>query len=98
VLSLVAPTAMQSTALEQETPARDPPRPGGTAWTLQTLPFQRSASATPTPDALTSYPTAVHALVAVQDTAAKAESEEPGIRVVGWIVHDVPFQVCAIAI
>ena len=30
-LSLVAPTAMQSTALEQATPAKDPPRPAGIA-------------------------------------------------------------------
>jgi hypothetical protein len=89
---------MQSTALKQETPAKDPPRPGGTDWTLQTLPFQRSASGTALPDPFTSYPTAVHASAAVQDTAAKAVAEAPRSRAVGRIVHDVPFQVCAIAL
>jgi hypothetical protein len=67
----LAPTAMHADGAVQETPDRTltaAPRGLGVGWMRHVLPFHRSARATPTPEALTYVPTAVHEVTPVQDS------------------------------
>ncbi len=65
------PTAVHADGAVQETPRREltaAPRRLGVGWMRHVLPFQCSARGTPTPDAFTYVPTAVHEFAAVQDS------------------------------
>ena len=77
---------MQSLAAGQETAASLPP--GGTAWRVQTVPFQYSAAASET-----SLPTAMHADTAEQDT----EVSDVIPAASGCAVQVEPFQISALA-
>src|SRR4029077_20431162 len=61
-------------------------------WIAQLLPFQRSASATPTPAPVVSYPTAVHSVVDGQATPRRKLPVAPDGLGLHWIVQLVPPQ------
>src|SRR6266487_3124485 len=68
---MLFPTAVHADGAVQETPRREltaAPRRLGVGWMRHVLPFQCSARGTPTPDAFTYVPTAVHEFAAVQDS------------------------------
>src|SRR6266498_287085 len=68
---MLAPTAVHADGAVQETPDREltaTPRGLGVGWMRHVLPFHRSARVTPTPEALTYVPTAVHEVAPVQDS------------------------------
>src|SRR6266536_3416652 len=68
---MLAPTAVHADGAVQETPDREltaAPRGLGVGWMRHVLPFHRSARVTPTPEALTYVPTAVHEVAPVQDS------------------------------
>ena len=68
---MLAPTAMHADGAVQETPDREltaAPRGLGVGWIRHVLPFHRSARVTPTPEAPTYVPTAVHEVAPVQDS------------------------------
>src|SRR5690348_13177073 len=74
-LTANCPTAVHADPDGQDTPLRAlaaAPRGFGVDWTAQTPPLRRSASVTPSPDALTCRPTAMHTEVVGQDTALSA--------------------------
>jgi hypothetical protein len=87
-VSRMLPTAMHAVADVHETPVRKlfgTPAGAGIVWTLQLVPFHRSAMTC----AALLLPTAVHADGEVQETAFK---NDPGLPEVGvdWMLHDVP--------
>jgi hypothetical protein len=68
---MLAPTAMHADGAVQETPDREltaAPRGLGVGWMRHVLPFHRWARVTPTPEAPTYVPTAVHEVAPVQDS------------------------------
>ena len=73
-LTANCPTAVHAEPDGQDTALRAlvaAPGGFGVDWTAQTPPVRRSASVTPSPDALTCAPTAVHTEVVGQDTALR---------------------------
>src|SRR5262249_38861005 len=91
------PTANCPTAVHAETAGHDTPlsalaaAPGGFGvhWTVQVPPLRRSASVTPSPDARTCNPTAVHAGLVGQETALSKPFPARGFGV-GVIDHPDP--------
>ncbi len=87
---MLAPTAVHADGAVQETPDREltaTPRGLGVGWMRHVLPFHRSARVTPTPEALTYVPTAVHEVAPVQDSQ---NSWPVGTRGFGLGVIDQP--------
>ena len=87
---MLAPTAVHADGAAQETPDREltaAPRGLGVGWMRHVLPFHRSARVTPTPEALTYVPTAVHEAAPVQDCR---NSWPVGTRGFGLGVIDQP--------
>src|SRR6266542_673068 len=87
---MLAPTAVHADGAVQETPDREltaAPRGLGVGWMRHVLPFHRSARVTPTPEALTYVPTAVHEVAPVQDSQ---NSWPVGTRGFGLGVIDQP--------
>ncbi len=82
------PTATQTVAEPQATPAR-PPSTAGVAWTAQALPFHRSASDAREPG-MSYEPTAVHASGAVHDTLSRTALFPPAGLGTGWMAQAVP--------
>lgn len=87
---LELPTATHADAVEHETLCIVPPLPGATVCTLHIIPFQRSTMGMVPPVP----PTAVHALLEVQDTALSLLMLSFGLGDV-WSFHSVPFQLSA---
>ncbi len=84
------PTAVHADGAVQETPNKEltaAPRGLGVGWMRHVLPFHRSARVTPTPEALTYVPTAVHEVAPVQDSQ---NSWPVGTRGFGLGVIDQP--------
>jgi hypothetical protein len=87
---MLAPTAVHADGAVQETPDREltaAPRGLGVGWMRHVLPFHRWARVTPTPEALTYVPTAVHEVAPVQDSQ---NSWPVGTRGFGLGVIDQP--------
>src|SRR5205085_1258889 len=89
------PTAVQALLDVHDTPPLRTlavaPAGLGVLWIVQLLPFQTSASVTGMPPSSVSYPTAVHAVLAVHDTSLKKSSWAPFGFGVLWTAHPVPF-------
>jgi hypothetical protein len=63
----------------------------GTDWRTHCVPFHRSANGTRFPEPLMKYPTAVHAVADVQETAEKAVVVAPAGLGVALTVQVLPF-------
>jgi hypothetical protein len=90
------PTAVHARAEAHDTELNTLRRSGddgaGTCWMAHRLPFQRSASGTCAPEAVTYAPTAVHARAVEQDTAASPPELAPEGRPVSCTAQAAPFQ------
>src|SRR5436853_69670 len=76
------PTAVQLTAVVQETPSRDPFVSLGVDWIVQLVPSQRSASSVAPKLGAKNSPTAVQAVAALHDTASNWVPVLPAVAAV----------------
>jgi hypothetical protein len=93
------PTAVHADGAVHETPKREltaAPCGLGVGWMSHWLPFHRSASVTATPEALTYVPTAVHEVVAVQDSQNSWPVGTVGFGL-GVIDHSAPEALAGVA-
>jgi hypothetical protein len=83
---LYHPTAVQASAVVQETPERTLPVGLGADWIDQAAPFQRSTSAPPE-----DHPTAMQPPAAVHATCSSTVCPAPDGTGTAWIVQAEPF-------
>src|SRR5262249_53692599 len=95
---LADPTAMQAVAELHETALKDAPEaPGGngTVWSVQLVPFQRSASGRLGNSENPAPPPAVHAVAEVHEPPRSVPNWTPVGSGTVWRVQFVPFQAWA---
>lgn len=98
-LTIALPTAVHAVAEVHETALNEAPvlpEGTGTGWSVQLVPFQRSATGRIGNSENPAPPTAVHAVCDVHDTPRRLPNRKPEGSGTVWTAQLVPFHACAV--